>query len=230
MDVYTNPIHSFSQDNSIGIGIKVYPGHDENSYQLHVGILYFHEYDDGSKKAHFCHLSSPQPNNLKDSPLSLESPSFWILATFDSYESYAIGAYCRAICDPKINNRTIPYGFSFRDNLFGLDGKWHGELGEGLTCATFVLAILHILHINILETNTWKSKPNEDIAKDEEWRLYVSRYCSEDVQMRLINGEISPRFRPEEVAVGANSEDRPLDYTMARKRGDQLIERLSNMR
>jgi hypothetical protein len=224
MLIYNNHLSGIADQNTIGIGVMVYPGLPPEPFQFHLGILYFHEYDDNSLRPHFCHLAGNMPTNLKDEPISFDKPSYWLFSTVTGRKCTTLGAFCRAICDVDINKGKIPYGFSFRDGLLSPNGKWQGEPGEGLTCATFVLSIFHALHINILDIESWYNKPEEDKFIDDKWMQVVCPGCDQQVQQRLYAGNVSPRFRPEEVLAGAtNFPSYPLSYTEARRLGDEFI-------
>lgn len=232
MEIHANPFNTYTDQEAVGIGIQVYSSQGGASNLLHIGILYYHQNDDDSWCPKFCHLYGIRGPNLINQHVEQEMPQFWVKTSISRLQSIAVGAYCRAVCDPK-NNTNIPYGFSLRDGLLGVEGelrgKWLGEPGDGLTCATFVLCIFRGLNIDILKINSWDDKPEEDKRVDDIWRDSIASALPKQVQERFIAGKISSRYRPEEVAVGANSPDRPLDYSIARELGDQMLEKLSQI-
>lgn len=220
MEIYEDPVKTFRPTGWVGIAIKGdYIG---KIFQLHIGILYLHENDQGLGETRLCHFLGGLPKNEPPS-----SSYYWITTPIDEDESFVVGAYCRAVGDPKINMRGIPYGFSFRDGLFDPNGRWLGVKGEGLTCATFVLAMFRTLGYDLIEIDSWEQKPKADIQEDKQWYGFISRYCQDDVdQKNPDSGDYYPRFRPEEVAVGANSENQPLIFTDAKTLGIELVEKL----
>ena len=214
------PEKTFTARRKIGIGIR--GTYDLcGKLQLHIGLLYINE--ERKEQGYLCHLCEDMC--LENEPIP-SGEYYWLTTSIDEEDSFAVVSFCNAVCDPTKNFPGIPFGFSFRTGLFNPDGVWDGEIGEGLTCASFVLAILHQLKIEILQTSCWLKKPSEDKENDDLWKEYIyghykKQYGSERAaQLRI--GDNSPRFRPEEVASGAHSDERPLDYDSAKKLGSLI--------
>jgi hypothetical protein len=126
---------------------------------------------------------------------------------------------------------SIPFGFTFTrdyvspagDYIFGI----FGEFGDGLTCASFIMAVFAVYEIPLLKIGEWPLASPAD-------RLWQAGQVA---QVRVLRGPIvaeavahhigAPRYRPEHVtAAAARNRNRPLGYKEAEKFGKQIVREL----
>jgi hypothetical protein len=198
----------------IGIAIRTIPGPDE---QVHIGLL------------HKIENQEPQILNLRNfTDLKNEPPTDnyrWVQVDLDEANRRLIVALCRTLAKtlPK-----IPFGFTFNRDYLSPAGEWvYGEFGDGLTCATFVLAVFRVYRIPLLRTNEWPPASDED----RRWQAGHVRQIK-DVRGPFVAEAIArhigaPRFRPEHVtAAAANSGKRPLGVSEAERLGRRIVAEL----
>jgi len=121
----------------------------------------------------------------------------------------------------------IPYGIALPDDCFdATSGAWLlGPTGRGLTCATFVVAVLKAAGLNLLAIWTWQERPD-----DETWRRSIIAALRRNPANRQQADHVGregtcTRFRPEEVA-GAGLvpvSDWPVAFTEAVRRAVTVI-------
>lgn len=128
------------------------------------------------------------------------------------------------------NTQGLPYGFNLRGDAFDLQTGRALPLpvGEGLTCATFVLAAHRHRGIELLDTLRWPSRPD-----DAEWQRHIIAQLKDytdreamDAQAHLdaLHGDIgSLRFRPDEVAAAMVSSETPLNFQDARRLAEDIV-------
>ncbi len=173
--------------------------------QHHIGFLF---YSFISKKVKFLHLAWHQALLYGDPP---DDKYIWIDIPFDDkFNQTEFQLYLDTIYDE--NQSHINYGISIDGIEINPDGSLLLESKHaGLTCATFVLRTFHGHGINIVDIDNWKHR-----AIDIAWQEYILSHlitCAvpEYIKAQKINiGTI--RFKPEEIAVAAASEDRPLSF------------------
>jgi len=116
---------------------------------------------------------------------------------------------CRRIA---YSNAHIPYGFAFSEKCFGNDGSYKQmEVGKGLTCATFIIALFHSFALPIVRLESWIARP-----EDAEWQKTILRILEQRASKEHIAAATAYigqfRYRAEEVAAAATSPTPPLDY------------------
>lgn len=130
-----------------------------------------------------------------------------------------VAAMCERIW--KRHRRNIPYGFKYDRSKFEQDGTIHlGPDENGLTCATFVLAVFHSVGVRLLDVGTWPERPEDE----EHLRGLLNRLeerCEDSAHLDALRKETScARYRPLEVAGGASFA--PASFETARAAADQL--------
>lgn len=125
----------------------------------------------------------------------------------------------------------IPYGFN--DDGIVFDPKT-GELleapaGRGLTCATFVTALLRHLGYELIDRATWPERET-----DTNWRAgmidLIRQYGGDDDHVdALLSSPFAVRIRPEEVAGASGVEfgDWPVDYDSAYELAEEIVAELA---
>jgi hypothetical protein len=104
----------------------------------------------------------------------------------------------------------IPYGLAYDGGKFRADGRMELASGElGLTCATFVLAVLAGAGLTLLDLATWDQRDDKRRADDDAWHASIVAFLKktktdDDITDEHIAGVESEkncaRYRPEEVA------------------------------
>jgi hypothetical protein len=134
----------------------------------------------------------------------------------------AVAGYCQSVWDENREGR-IPYGFKLPSECFDRNtAKWLlGDTGLGLTCATFVLAVLLATGINIADLDDWPVRDS-----DKEWQQLIICHLKNFApkQAQYLESETgSLRYRPEEVGGAAASNNYPADFATAEKLGHQIL-------
>jgi hypothetical protein len=124
------------------------------------------------------------------------------------------------------NRAAIDYDVRFSDELEYFDPiTWAYRRGaHGLTCATFIIAVLRGFELNLFDVPRWPSREEDSPAIEE----LIRRLEIDGVEgwrisaMRADHNNI--RFRPEEVsaAVGEDGNTWPVPFPTAEALGKQL--------
>jgi hypothetical protein len=193
--------HPYDQLKTVGIAIHWNPAYD----QMHVGVL--HRLEDDLK---LCHLKFHHD-------LARETPPagyFWADCEMFSGSEGRVsnGRYFAGIVAETARDPNIPFGYAFNEDCFLNDGTYQPmEIGKGLTCATFIIALFHSVGYPIVKLDTWKPR-----ADDTAWQNKI---------LAVLRGRASPehadaaaaflgqfRYRPEEVSAAAVHPSPPLDF------------------
>lgn len=170
-------------------------------------------------------------NVYRRSPITQEYA--YIVAEFlDPFSANAVIGFLAML--HHANKGHIPYSINYENGEYfdKITGKrLKTGLGQGLTCATFVLETLSRYGFELLDKATWpmteeNKKWQEDILNKLIAHTKIP-YSIDDflAQFELV-GEV-PRFRPEE-AIGAASyfEDQPLNFDSVSFAADEVIAEL----
>lgn len=212
MDVKSKATHNVKDINNVCVVINET---DQNQY--HTGF-FFQDIYNNVKFLHLAwydHLSYEEPDeNYK-----------WLDIPFDQFNQIHFQLFLETIY--KQNKNSIPYGIAIDGITFGQDGKLlKEEEYSGLTCATFVMRVLHSQGYKIIDIDTWKINP-----EDQEWQSMIitalENYykTSEDFisHQKTYIGKVA-RYKPTEVVVAANSENPPLTQESIINLAKDLIE------
>jgi hypothetical protein len=130
----------------------------------------------------------------------------------DEINRRTVVGLCRLIAG---RSTKIPFGFTYNGVYFTGAGDYisHGA-GHGLTCATFVMAVFATYNIPILKIDEWPKRPD-----DPGWQLgqvgHLQRRHGPFVADAAAQFIGEPRYRPEEVAAGTISREKPLTFAKA---------------
>jgi hypothetical protein len=94
---------------------------------------------------------------------------------------------------------------------------------QGLTCSTFVLAVLSSVRINLVKLAEWPSRP-ADVARHKELLdlLDGDPKVSRD-HVAAVRAEVTcVRYRPEEVAGAASSPEPPVSFVVAQAAAEHI--------
>lgn len=188
--------------------------------QLHIGMVY----RTGASNL-FCDLAWHY--RLRNEPADAMQGLHWANSGLDEINREVMRDWVRKLAT---NIQGLPYGFNVNGDAFDRQtgSALPLPLGEGMTCASFILAAHRHRGIELLDTLRWPSR-----ADDTAWQQYIIDQLHEhtartgrDIQAHLdaLQGDIgSLRYRPEEVAAGAISRDTPLSFEDTRRLADEIV-------
>jgi len=205
-----SPEHNhFNEVADLGVAIRTIGG----ARQIHIGLLYKTENTEALVLNLRAHLD-----------LRNEKPTShyrWIQVELHEINRRMLVGLCRLIAE---KSKTVPFGFTYNGLYFTQAGAYiTRDLGHGLTCGTFVMAVFATYNIPLLKIGEWPPASVED----QRWQTGQIRIIQGQRGAFLANaiaehlGE--PRFRPEEVTAGAISADRPLGYKKAAGLGRRIV-------
>lgn len=116
---------------------------------------------------------------------------------------------------------------------FTNDGKYVGELGDGLTCSSFVLELIESQGFDLIDKSSWPLRDEDRNWQEETLEgLAESAISDEDhkhltiQQTKCENG--AHRFRPEEVGASVTFKDGPHCYEEINPVALRIIERITS--
>jgi hypothetical protein len=198
----------FNEVADLGIAIRTIQGEQ----QLHIGVLYRFENSDAMLLNLRHHLD-----------LRNEAPSEhyrWLQVDLDEINRRLLVALCRLIAE---RSKNVPFGFTFNGRYFTNSGDYIGrDLGHGLTCASFVMAVFETYSIQLLKLEEWpQQQPDDMIWQAGQVRAIQFRHGQ--IIASAVAGHIgSSRFLPEEVTAGAIDAKRPLGLQQAQRLGRRI--------
>lgn len=94
----------------------------------------------------------------------VEDAYLWLESCLDSDLSEQVAAYLESVNERNPYD-SIPYSIHYPTNPFDDLGKYLARAdGQGLTCATYVLAVLERLSIPLINRGSWPQGREEDVA------------------------------------------------------------------
>lgn len=127
----------------------------------------------------------------------------WAVPQFPVLQLQQIAAYCERLATREPN---VGYSFQFIDTTMLVEAGHDITLDEanGLTCATFVLAVFQSNYMPLVDLGSWSSRP-----ADKQWQNEVLEYMKQNshryygiTDERIANAQLvigCLRYRPEEV-------------------------------
>jgi hypothetical protein len=121
----------------------------------------------------------------------------------------------------------VPYGPSYPEgDCFDRDsGAWLlSPTGHGLTCATFVVAALRLVGVDLLQVREWRARADDSNFRS--WVVEILREHGHTEQADWVQAnDRGTRIRPEEVAGAAlaPAADWPLGFERAARAGEQVL-------
>lgn len=160
---------------------------------------------------------------LRDSPPS--SKVAWVQLALPSARLLSVAAMCRRIAKLYASpGGGLPYAFRYRETGFRADGRMLlGKSEHGLTCATFVLAVLKSVRVDLLKLADWPHR-EEDAARHREL-LAMLRADPRIARAHVdaVADEINCiRYRPEEVVGAASRAELPVSFIDAVAAAEQI--------
>lgn len=213
IEVYLDASKAFTGDEILGVAIKVVPNR-------HVGILFI---KDG--QANILDLAWHHRVRCQVA----DSTYHWLPSSLDSANAEVV--VLGIIASLEFSQPIIPYSPSYSGEYFepGTLTYRRDMPGDGLTCATFVLAVFESFGIQLVERNTWQSR-----TQDEFWMAEIIKLLEDwgttknlpDLTDHIEAIRSSPpvhRFRPEEVAASVATDAPPLDFETAMAMGIEIL-------
>jgi hypothetical protein len=161
---------------------------------IHAGVTY-----DGGK---FVHLGNEDATSSRW-PTAWQT--LWAIPDVEPEELVPVAAMCRLVWELYQKERRFPYALDLDGARFGDDGRLiPGEHTQGLTCATFAVAVFGGGNVELIKEDTWPVRTDED----REWLAKVKHGFATYVYARLA-AEVDrgvQRIRPEEVLGACNCE------------------------
>lgn len=149
------------------------------------------------------------------------------LEFMDPYSSLTFVGWLLALHQRRAGK--LPYGIAYEGEYFGSDGNYlRDELGDGLTCATFVIESLKRQGFELINQETWPV-----LAEDGQWAeglLPYIPYTDEEFSAQCEHIGKVARYRPEQ-AVGAAYyyDGDPQSYATVEPAGCEVICELVRM-
>ncbi|MEX2139712.1 MAG: hypothetical protein WD894_10650 [Pirellulales bacterium] len=195
---------------------------EPNPDQRHIGVMH----RDRNASYHFLHLAwHCLLRNDADRPAYL---SVWVAPNVPAERQRTIAAFCRRVWRKNERNG-IPYAFSNPQGAFDpASGAFLiGPSRFGLTCSSFVLAVLHAAGLQVADYSTWPAGR----AGDREWQqkiiLDLESQQTEQVHIEHLRSEIGTvRFRPEEVAAATVHAPPAVGFQQAEELGRQILNQI----
>ncbi len=187
--------------------------------QRHIGLLYRDINSDAIVLLHLAfHL---------DLRCHIPMNGLWVDPDFDLPRLRQVAAISRQVWAK--NGKRVPFGISRPNDCF--DHETYEFLIQpsrhGLTCATFVLAMFLEAGLEIVEYDSWPSRP-EDVAWQEEILAKLRSRQADPDHVAAVEQDIGCiRVRPEEVAGAAALSPHPVNFQRTEPIAEDILRRLS---
>jgi hypothetical protein len=200
-----------------GLGLAALAIRQTHPGQRHTGIAY--RVDDGGT-IFLLHLEW----NYRLTSEAFSAPYLWVQTSLPIREQKYVAGLCALIANRQPG---IPYGLertgvSFDTNTGDIVV---GEEGKGLTCASFILAVMQSIGLTLLEEDEWPQRNNDA------WQSWVvetlRKTKAPQAQIDAVERDVgSRRFTPEEVVASSTDSSWPVGYARARELSGKLLSQL----
>lgn len=182
----------------------------------HVGLLY----KLGNEPARSLHLE--WHHRLKDEPPKADW--FWVQCGLDPVSRRVIAPAVAQVATD--NQLPIPYSTIYEGIYFeGATLRYaRNKAGEGLTCATLILAVFDALGFPVLDLKSWKQR--DDDRNHLNTLVNFLRAHSSATEEHVAAMEARPsgiRYRPQEVAGAVSEEAFPVTFERASALGAEVL-------
>lgn len=192
--------------------------------QRHVGFLYRVDEDADPK---ICELRFH--NDLYNGPT--RGGLYWVNVNLDQVSKISIASWLEASLADQTN---MPYGFSWDGEIFN---SQTGEiipppLGNGLTCATFVLAVFDCLSLPLVKVDSWQIR-EDDIQWQQSFLEIMEEKGVPEAHINELRDNVpATRIRPEEVVGAAllESECWPVTFEEAKEQAILILQDIQVMK
>lgn len=196
------------------IGVGVY----QNT--KHIGMLCR---DSADKRLRFIHLAFHEDLRLEDDATKC---FLWVEAKLEDESANVAAAQARRVYR-RYSAGGVPYGFSPYGGYFGPQGeiRWTAP-GNGLTCATFVLAVFDAAGVRLVTGDDWPTpddRPEDKQFQQEIVELVRERSTATASHVLGMVADIGQvRIRVLEVAGAVAADAYPANFVTAAALGVQL--------
>lgn len=205
-----------------------------NSDQRHMGVLYRRtdsvgdEFGDAAG-VFVLHLTFPR--TLKHEAAG--NGRHWIEPDINPRRQRFVADVCRMVLRANVA-KGVPFGFSVPSEKFdAVTGEFRSSSdGDGLTCASFVLAVFDRAGLPLARYETWPVDREDDVRWQGEATDHLVAHGESGMRIPAIRAEIEAgarRFRPEEVAGAAvaYAPSRPVDFAVAEQHAGEIVRALN---
>lgn len=191
-----------------------------SSNQRHIGLVY--RDDDGQLR--ISHLQ--WHFRFEDRPLRSDDSFRFLISGLPDVSQHLLAAQAATIRD---KSPRIPYSVVSRTCRFDEDGTYYpGDPGNGLTCATYVLAVAASMKFDLLDRDSWPSRADDQVWQQGVIDSLESRRASQEHIDGMRRCLPAARFRPEEVAAGVATASPPLAFPNADQLAREILQKLAN--
>ncbi len=158
----------------------------------------------------------------------------WVQVQLNAITARLVVGVCLSIARrARAREMTATYGFNYdpAKQYFGVNYDFLPiDPNQGLTCATFVLALFRRADVELLKVEEWLER-NIEVADVEVQKAIAETFSAtfgEEVGKILYSQIASgaPRFRPEQVAAASALSPKPVGFDVANSKGQELIDSL----
>jgi len=213
------PLQNEQTNSLVGVVVQ----YDNKHHSFHCGLAF--RMDEGFKILHLAHHNDLECDN------DCRGFHVFVIPNLPIELQKAFIPMCRMIKEDIEDGHTdVAYGLCYDEFASYRDGKLMLAGNEiGLTCATYVITLFHSVGIDLVNIHNWPAR-DED-KRWFEWvkslfgkawvKLHVN--MTKDHQAKILNEQVGPRFRPEEVAVSSALYDKgPAETQLIWDHGDRL--------
>jgi hypothetical protein len=189
--------------------------------QQHVGVIYRAE---GEEHA-LLHLKFH--DKLERDELEFLS-YYWIKPSIDPRNLQLLAEWLAVIWARNKNKGLLPFSIEYSGRYFASDATFSRTgVGEGLTCATFILSVFSDFGLSLVDGASWPKR-----VGDEKWQKQILDVLEKEATAEHVKAQkkhigVASRFRPEEVA-GATGiySGTPVLFNQAEKAGKTVLQSL----
>jgi hypothetical protein len=201
----------------LGIAARRVPAiYEGQGFGIHVAFLYK---TDGHP-ARLAHLAWHHHQIPDGSP---DENYLWEQIQLDETNSSYVASW---LDDRRAKPDNIPYGFSISGEVFDGDNDDFIDppLGEGLTCATFIIAVLKHLKFPLIKEETWPVNRRDDVAWQTGILQQLERTGASQLHVEALRSNVGAvRYRPEEICGAACLDDWPVAYDDASTTAAEIV-------
>ncbi len=207
MDIFSIDKSKLSKSDLSAVGFYF-----NGSEIFHVGLLYL---EDPMQDAMFLHLARHHAMRTE-----VIDDGFWIRLGLTERQKRLLAGQCAMISTHNTED-SVPFSIFYDDNrqYFDEEGNYVATgLGDGLTCATFIMAIFETLGIPLLRTDNWTIE-----ADDKLWHIQIINSMRQGSPNKSHFDKMSAaigcaRYRPPDIVIASSKvKGRPLQQKVVRR-------------
>lgn len=216
-------IYSIKKTGSITSDISAIGFYYNDSQIFHLGLLFIETPGEDAKFLHLARHHSLRTENIGDS-------RFWIRLGLTDRQIRQLAGMCAMISEHN-SASAVPFSIFYDNNRQYFDEKGNyspSGLGDGLTCATFVMAIFETLGIPLLQTDDWATE-----IEDQLWHSKIIQDmragAPDQAHFDAMSENIGcARYRPADIIIASSKKNgRPLRQATVRKAYGALYKKVT---